>query len=220
MGAPLAITHDRRISTPSGIWPLTKRGFDLVVALCLIVILAPLLLAIAIAVRLDSRGPALFRQERLGRGRRPFRVCKFRTMVHNAPNDLHREYIARLARGEVEGDGLKKLVADPRVTRVGRILRRTSLDELPQLFNVVSGEMSLVGPRPAIEYELESYGPGHERRFEVRPGITGLWQVSGRNRLGFVEMLDLDIRYVEEMGPWTDLKILVRTPKAIVGKAA
>lgn len=220
MGAPLAITHDRRIGTPSGIWPFAKRALDLAVAVCLLVVLAPVLLAIAIAVRLDSRGPALFRQERLGRGRRPFRVCKFRTMAHNAPDDLHREYVARLARGEVEGDGLKKLVADPRVTRVGRFLRRTSLDELPQLFNVVAGEMSLVGPRPAIEYELDNYGPAHHRRFEVRPGITGLWQVSGRNRLGFVEMLDLDIRYVDEMGPWTDLKILARTPTAIFGKAA
>ena len=220
MGAPLVIEHDRETAAGPRLWPIAKRGFDLAASVCLIVILAPLLALIAIAIRIDSRGPALFRQERLGVGRRPFRVCKFRSMVVDAPDEPHREFIRRLARGEVEGDGLKKLVDDPRVTRVGRFLRRTSLDELPQLFNVVAGDMSLVGPRPAIAYELESYAPRHARRFEVRPGITGLWQVSGRNRVGFVEMLDLDIRYVEEMGPRTDLVILLKTPRAIVGKAA
>ena len=197
-----------------------KRLFDLVAATGLLILLAPLLAIIALAVKLDSRGPVFFRQVRMGRDRKPFRVFKFRTMVHNAPQDIHRDYVRRLARGEVEGDGLKKLVDDPRVTRVGRFLRRTSLDELGQLLNVVAGDMSLVGPRPGIEYELENYEPRHHRRFEVRPGITGLWQVSGRNEVGFVEMLDLDVRYVEEMGPLLDLKILARTPMHVFGKAA
>jgi exopolysaccharide production protein ExoY len=133
--------------------------------------------------------------------------------------DLHRHFIARLA--ETGGDcGLKKLVEDPRVTRVGRFLRRTSVDELPQLLNVVAGHMSLVGPRPAIAYELEHYYPAHFDRFAVRPGLTGLWQVSGRNALGFSEMLDLDSEYTRSVGPVADLRILARTPAALLSRRA
>lgn len=182
--------------------------------------LSPFLLAVAVLIRLDSRGPALFRQVRLGRDRRPFEVLKFRTMKAGAPDAAHREYIAQLAAGEVSGEGLRKLTADPRVTRVGRVLRATSLDELPQLLNVLAGQMSLVGPRPALEYELEHYQPHHFERFAVRPGLTGLWQVSGRARVGFNEMLDLDVAYARDHGPVTDLRILLRTPASLVGRTA
>lgn len=183
-------------------------------------LLVLLLLIVAIAIKLDSPGPVLFRQRRRGLGGRPFTVFKFRTMAHGVSGEVHRRYIEQLAAGEADGPGLKKLTHDPRVTRVGRILRRLSLDELPQLANVVAGQMSLVGPRPAIDYELEHYQPHHYERFEVKPGLTGLWQVSGRSELGFSEMLDLDVIYVRTAGPLTDARILVRTPKAMIGKAA
>jgi lipopolysaccharide/colanic/teichoic acid biosynthesis glycosyltransferase len=180
------------------------------------------MLVVALAVRLDTPGPLLFRQERCGRGRRPFTVLKFRTMHDGVSPEAHRRYIERLACGEAEAEpGLKKLVGDPRVTRVGAFLRRTSLDELPQLFNVVKGDMSIIGPRPALEYELEHYRPEHFARFDVRPGLTGLWQVSGRNRIGFLGMLDLDVEYSRTSSPRVDAKILLRTPLAVVrGHAA
>jgi len=219
-----------------------KRAIDLTASLALIVVLLPFLLIIAVAVWIDSRGPVLFRQQRLGRDREPFTVLKFRTMAAGSSPELHQRYIAELASSQAEngaaasngngagnGNGgsaaatngkMKKLTADPRVTAVGRFLRRTSLDELPQLFNVVAGSMSLIGPRPALEYELEHYRPAHFRRFDVRPGITGLWQVSGRNRLDFHEMLDLDVKYSEEATLALDAGILVRTPMAAFRHAA
>jgi lipopolysaccharide/colanic/teichoic acid biosynthesis glycosyltransferase len=214
-----------------------KRIVDLSLGLALVVLLLPPMLLIALAVKLDSRGPVLFRQRRLGLDMESFVVLKFRTMVADSSPELHQRYIAKLANsqsnGAVDGDAavngngngssngnLKKLTADPRVTRVGRFLRRTSLDELPQLFNVISGSMSLIGPRPSLEYELEHYRPSHYRRFEVRPGITGLWQVSGRNRLGFHEMLDLDVAYSENPTLATDIRILVRTPMAAIRHVA
>ncbi len=159
------------------------------------VLLSPLLLVLAAAVVVNSGRPVLFRQVRLGRGLREFRVLKFRTMKLDSAPDMHMEYIAKLATGQADEEGLKKLTADPRVTTVGRFLRKTSLDELPQLVNVFLGNMSLVGPRPALEYELQYYKDAHYERFAVKPGMTGLWQVSGRNELGFTEMLDLDAEY-------------------------
>jgi lipopolysaccharide/colanic/teichoic acid biosynthesis glycosyltransferase len=213
-----------------------KRTIDVIVSLALIVVLLPLLAIIALAVRFDSRGPALFRQRRLGRDMEPLTVLKFRTMAVDSSSEIHQRYIAQLAHSQAEngaaasnGNGgavaatngeMKKLTADPRVTSVGRILRRTSLDELPQLFNVVTGSMSLIGPRPALEYELEHYRPVHYKRFDVRPGITGLWQVSGRNRLGFHEMLDLDVQYSEEASLALDVGIILRTPMAAFRHAA
>jgi lipopolysaccharide/colanic/teichoic acid biosynthesis glycosyltransferase len=202
------------------VWSACKRAIDVVGATVGLVVLSPLLALCALAVRLDSGGPVLFRQERLGRDRRPFRVAKFRTMKAGASDAAHREYIAKLARGEVDEEGLRKLTNDPRVTRVGRVLRATSIDELPQLLNVLAGDMSLIGPRPAIDYELEHYGPEHHDRFAVRPGLTGLWQVSGRAELGFTEMLDLDAEYARGHGPLMDLRILLRTPGALVGRTA
>ena len=196
-------------------WPVAKRTLDIVLALIVLIVFAPVMLAIAALIKLDSRGPVLFRQRRYGRRQQTFTVLKFRTMVTDASEEAHRRYIAELARSGTTGAGLKKLTADPRITRVGALLRKSSLDELPQLFNVLSGRMSLVGPRPAIEYELEHYDFAHYARFDVKPGLTGLWQVSGRSKLGFTEMLQLDAEYARSTGPITDAKILLRTPVEI-----
>jgi len=201
-------------------WSRLKRTFDVLFAVVALLALVPLLVIIAVAIKLDSRGPLLFRQRRYGRGMRDFTVLKFRTMVPGARADLHRQYIAVLARAGEDVDGLKKLTDDPRVTRVGSVLRRFSLDELPQLVNVLTGHMSLIGPRPAIGYELEHYRPRHFERFEVRPGLSGLWQVSGRNEVGFTEMLDLDVEYARNCTFTTDLRVFVRTPFAMVRGAA
>jgi lipopolysaccharide/colanic/teichoic acid biosynthesis glycosyltransferase len=197
-----------------------KRAMDVVGAALLLLVLAPLFLVLAVAIVIDSGRPVFFRQVRLGRGLREFRVLKFRTMKADATSDMHMDYIAKLATGQADENSLKKLTGDPRVTTVGRFLRRTSLDELPQLVNVLLGSMSLVGPRPALDYELQHYQERHFERFAVKPGMTGLWQVSGRNTLGFTEMLDLDAEYARSSNLLTDLKILVKTPAAAVSSAA
>ena len=199
---------------------VVKRAIDLIGSAICLVVLSPLFLLLALAIVIDSGRPVVFRQIRLAREMREFRVLKFRTMKLGASSDAHQAYIKKLATGQADEDSLKKLTADPRVTRVGRFLRRTSLDELPQLMNVLLGNMSLVGPRPALEYELEYYRPEHFERFAVRPGMTGLWQVSGRNELGFTEMLDLDTEYARTSSLLTDIKILVKTPMAAISKAA
>ena len=197
-----------------------KRVGDVAVALAMIVCLAPLFLAIAIAIRLDSPGPVLFRQRRIGRHGREFTMLKFRSMSADATPEAHRRYITALANGcppgGAVGGGLRKLTQDGRVTRVGAILRKASLDEVPQLLNVLAGQMSIVGPRPALPYELDFYRPEHFERFAVRPGLTGLWQVCGRNRLDFYEMLDLDIEYVHRHGFLSDIWLILRTPWAVV----
>ena len=198
-----------------------RRALDLLVAIVLLVCLAPLLLLVALLVKLDSPGPIFFRQRRLGKDMHPFTVFKFRTMRTDATSELHARYIAEAAEGRgANGSNLKKLTNDPRVTRLGRALRRLSIDELPQLFNVIAGHMGLVGPRPAIEYELQHYEPAHFDRFMVRPGITGLWQVSGRSTLGFRDMLDLDAQYATTATLGTDLRILAKTPRAAIRNAA
>lgn len=199
-----------------------RRAFDVTAALLALLCLSPLLLLVALLIKIDSRGPVLFRQRRLGKDMRPFTVLKFRTMYTGASAEAHVRYIAHLAqqRDASSGAELKKLTDDPRVTRVGRTLRRLSIDEIPQLLNVVAGHMALVGPRPALEYELEHYERGHFTRFSVRPGITGLWQVSGRNALGFKDMLDLDAEYAADGNFGTDVRILARTPVAAVKNAA
>jgi exopolysaccharide biosynthesis polyprenyl glycosylphosphotransferase len=192
-----------------------KRGVDIVLSAVGIVVLAPLMLIIAIAVRLTSRGPALFKQVRAGRGGRAFRMYKFRTMCRDAE-----ERINEVISPDELTEPMFKLRRDPRVTKVGRYLRRTSLDELPQLFNVLGRQMSLVGPRPAIPYELAHYRPADFDRFSVRPGLTGLWQVSGRSELGFREMLELDVEYARNATLATDARILARTPRAVLGRTA
>ena len=195
---------------------VARRTLDVGLALLALVVLSPLLLAIVLLIRLDSPGRAVYRQRRLGRDRRPFVVNKFRTMRPDADPAPHREYVRKLIGGSGEravrgGRELYKLAVDDRVTRVGRVLRRFSLDELPQLWNVVRGEMSLVGPRPVIPYEAEEYPAWYGERFAVKPGLTGLWQVSGRNERTYEEMVRLDIEYTRRRRLSLDLLILLKT---------
>lgn len=201
-----------------------KRTLDLVGAFVGLVVLAPVMLLVALAVRLDSAGPVFFRQERIGVGGRRFRVWKFRTMSHNAPDAVHREYMTRMLTGDeattqhVGRDGIRvfKMTSDPRITRVGKFLRRSSLDELPQFLNVLAGEMSLVGPRPPVPYEFELYDHWQFDRLQVRPGITGLWQVSGRSLLSYRQMCELDVDYVRRWSVLLDLKILLKTVPVVL----
>jgi lipopolysaccharide/colanic/teichoic acid biosynthesis glycosyltransferase len=195
---------------------VARRTLDVGLALLALVVLSPLLLAIVLLIRLDSPGRAVYRQRRLGRDRRPFVVNKFRTMRPDADPAPHREYVRKLIGGSGEravrgGRELYKLAVDDRVTRVGSVLRRFSLDELPQLWNVVRGEMSLVGPRPVIPYEAEEYPAWYGERFAVKPGLTGLWQVSGRNERTYEEMVRLDIEYARRRRLSLDLLILLKT---------
>jgi lipopolysaccharide/colanic/teichoic acid biosynthesis glycosyltransferase len=193
-----------------------KRGFDITASLLILVILSPLVL-VAIALVLASSGPpVLYCQERIGRDRRRFRIYKFRTMHNDNDDSAHRDQNRRQLNGERNGDGVFKDRHDPRVTPVGRWFRRFSLDELPQLFNVIRGDMSLVGPRPSMPWEVELYREEFQVRHDVRPGLTGLWQVSGRNRLSMLEMLELDVRYVRTHTLPGDLHILLKTPAAVL----
>jgi lipopolysaccharide/colanic/teichoic acid biosynthesis glycosyltransferase len=194
------------------------RVLDLVVALVMLIVLTPLLIVIVIGIKLESRGPVLFRQQRIGRDHRPFRVTKFRTMVHGADTDVHRKHVLALIDS---GAPAPKLTADARVTRFGGWLRRTSLDELPQLWNVIRGEMSLVGPRPPIPYEVDHYPPHWHARFAVKPGVTGLWQVSGRSEVSLERMIELDIEYARKQTVWLNVWILLRTvPAVLTGRGA
>ena len=201
-----------------------KRGMDIVGSALALVLTAPAFAIIAITIKATSKGPVFFRQRRLGQNGQPFVFLKFRSMTDGNDPSAHKEYVKKLIAGNAErnggngsGDGVFKLTKDTRITPVGAFLRKTSLDELPQFINVLKGEMSLVGPRPPIPYEVENYDVWHRRRLlEAKPGITGLWQVSGRSRVTFDEMVRLDLRYARECSPWTDIKILVRTPIAVL----
>jgi exopolysaccharide biosynthesis polyprenyl glycosylphosphotransferase len=201
----------------SSVARVTKRTSDLIIALLALTVLAPLWLLIALLIKLDSRGSVFYKQERVGMDGRVFLFYKFRTMHAGSDDAEHREFQRRYIAGEPDsnlGDAERpayKLRADERVTRLGRILRRTSLDELPQLFNVVRGDMSVVGPRPPIPYEVERYELWHRKRLDMKPGITGLWQVSGRNRLPFDEMVRMDLYYIENWSLLVDLKIILQT---------
>jgi len=196
------------------------RVLDVTIASLMLLILMPLMVAIAVAVRLDSPGPIFFRQRRVGRSLVPFTIHKFRTMRHGASHDVHRTFVLGLISGHrpdgADGKAAFKLSADARVTRVGGILRRTSLDELPQLWNVIRGEMSLVGPRPPIPYEVEHYPSHWFARFDVKPGVTGLWQVSGRSAVTLEEMVRLDVEYVQRRSPWLNVWIILRTIPAVL----
>jgi lipopolysaccharide/colanic/teichoic acid biosynthesis glycosyltransferase len=213
---------------------LIKRLVDLTLATILLVVLSPLMLVIAILIYLDSGGPVIFTQQRVGsnrwtRGgfsywqRSRFTCYKFRTMVNNADDSLHRSYVKalikndrkRMAKLQGENTETRKLVHDPRVTRLGRFLRKTSLDELPQFWNVIKGDMSLVGPRPPVLYEVDQYESWHLQRLEALPGLTGLWQVSGRSSLDFDDAVRLDIQYINNRSFTQDMKIIFRTPIAI-----
>jgi lipopolysaccharide/colanic/teichoic acid biosynthesis glycosyltransferase len=191
---------------------IARRTLDLLLATLALIITAPVLLAIALWVRLDSHGPALLRQKRVGLGGRTFTLLKFRTMHLGTDDRALRELIAAELRGEiVVQDGSTKLAGDPRVTRCGRWLRRTSLDEVPQLLNVLRGDMSLVGPRPCLPWEAEMFPARYAARFAVRPGLTGLWQVNGRSTVGTLDMLALDVDYVRTRRLGSDIRILLFT---------
>jgi len=197
-----------------------KRMVDILGSLFAILMFLPLFVAVAAAVKLSSKGPMLFRQKRIGHRGETFTFLKFRSMFANNDPKHHEEYVKKLiagADGTRQADGSFKLVNDPRVTPVGRFIRRTSLDELPQFFNVLLGDMSLVGPRPPVPYEFKAYSTWHRRRlFEVKPGITGLWQVYGRSRTTFDEMVRLDLHYAKNWTVGVDVKILMQTPKAVL----
>ncbi len=200
-----------------------KRVTDIAGSAFLLLILSPLLAAIALLIKLTSKGPVLYKQDRLGQFGAHFKCLKFRTMCANNDPKIHQEYVQKyiagqkgLDKSEKSDEPVYKLVNDPRVTSIGHTLRKLSLDELPQFFNVLRGEMSLVGPRPPVPYEFEVYDIWHRRRvLEVKPGVTGLWQVSGRNRMVFDEMVRLDLRYCRHWSFWLDLKILLATPRAV-----
>jgi lipopolysaccharide/colanic/teichoic acid biosynthesis glycosyltransferase len=193
-----------------------KRPLDLLIGGLLLAIAIPIMAGLALLIKLDSPGPVFYRQKRVGRMGLPFTLLKFRSMGVGEADERHRALTAGWFRGDDGVRGYKSL-RDVRVTRIGHVLRRTSLDELPQLFNVLRGEMSLVGPRPAIEYELAHYLPWYFERLRVLPGITGLWQISGRDRLTAAEMMALDLLYVKNGSPWLDIKILALTGPALVG---
>lgn len=198
-----------------------KRVLDVATSLVLLLVLLPLFAVVAIVIKLDTPGPVLFRQERVGRGGKSFTMYKFRTMVHGNDPSIHREFYRRLVEGTAEarvdedGDPLY-LLDDPRVTKTGKLLRKLSLDELPNLVNVLVGDMSLVGPRPPIPYEVELYDERAMRRLEVKPGMTGLAQVRGRGSLSFDEIIDFDLEYVERRSLWLDLRILLETIPAVL----
>ena len=201
--------------------PLWKRSIDVVGALLCLTIFSPLMLLAALIIKSVSPGPVFFKQERAGCGGCPFTMWKFRTMEVGADPSTHQEYVSKLirsSRGNCRPKPMIKLSNESEVIPLGRILRRTYIDELPQLINVLRGEMSLVGPRPPILYELEEYQPWHYKRIDVVPGMTGLWQVSGKNRLTFDEMMRLDIRYWRQRSLWLDIKILLTTPLAIISQ--
>lgn len=204
---------------------IVKRVIDIVGSSALLFLLSPLLAAIALAIKLTSKGSVIFQQGRVGQFGKRFKCLKFRSMYANNNPKIHQEYVQRFISGQAGSDNAEpgkatvyKITDDPRVTRIGRFLRKTSLDELPQLWNVLTGEMSLVGPRPPLPYEFEIYEVWHRRRvLEVKPGVTGLWQVSGRSRTCFDDMVRLDLRYSQSWSLWLDLKILIATPRAALG---
>jgi lipopolysaccharide/colanic/teichoic acid biosynthesis glycosyltransferase len=192
-------------------------------AIVLMVLFAPMLIAVAIGIKLTSRGPVLFRQERVGLHRQPFTIFKFRTMYVDNDDSDHRRLMREQLTAERPPDGgepgIYKIANDPRVTPIGGFLRQFSIDELPQLLNVVRGEMSLVGPRPYVPWEAELFPPQVEKRFSVRPGMTGLWQVSGRSRIDYLSALEIDVQYAHTKSLWLDLRILARTAVVIFDRS-
>jgi lipopolysaccharide/colanic/teichoic acid biosynthesis glycosyltransferase len=209
----------RRGSNVEGLNYLVKRSFDVLCASIILIFAMPIIALAALAVLIDDGRPIFFRQQRIGAQGRRFEMLKLRTMKTAAADSVHRQYVEKwisnghsaAAAANDDGGKVFKLANDSRVTRVGRILRKFSLDELPQIINVVRGDMSLIGPRPALPYEVEHYQDWHRRRLEGLPGITGLWQVSGRNQISFDEMVKLDVQYLEDWSLTTDIGILFRT---------
>jgi exopolysaccharide biosynthesis polyprenyl glycosylphosphotransferase len=196
-----------------------KRAIDIAGSLFAMVVFLPVFVTLAILVKLTSPGPVFFCQMRVGQHGKQFRFYKFRSMYQDSEPELHREYVTQLIHGAKHAqqlNGMYKLANDPRVTRLGRFLRKSSLDELPQFFNVLRGDMSLVGPRPPLPYEFERYRTWHRRRvLEIKPGLTGLWQVNGRSRTTFDEMVRMDLQYARTRSLWMDIKIILQTPAAM-----
>ena len=226
-GPPSAPTLYPDVAKRNGerkLFSVIKRAMDVAGSAMLLAVLSPVFTTLALAIKLTSKGPVFFRQQRIGQYGKPFVLLKFRSMYMDSDAATHMNYVRQLIAGEAErhpangnGEGVYKLAADPRITRVGSLLRRTSMDELPQLINVLRGDMSLVGPRPPIDYEVDEYDAWHLRRLlEAKPGLTGLWQVSGRSRVSFDDMVRLDLLYAKTWSPWLDLKILLQTPKAVI----
>jgi lipopolysaccharide/colanic/teichoic acid biosynthesis glycosyltransferase len=222
--APYLEKNTQAALLPSKIYHAAKRTLDVALSLVALVLLSPLSALIAAWIKIDSPGPVFFRQTRLGLGGKPFTFYKFRTMQHNCDSHVHQHYVQALIRNEptsalgegTTAPGSYKLVQDMRITHVGALLRKTSLDEIPQLFNVLKGEMSLVGPRPPLPYEVEVYQEWHKRRLDVLPGMTGLWQVQGRSRVSFDEMVRMDLDYAAQCSLWLDIKIMILTIPAVV----
>ncbi|NMO95707.1 sugar transferase [Paenibacillus lemnae] len=191
---------------------VAKRLMDVMLALVGLIFLSPLFIMVSLLIKLeDPKGSIFFYQTRVGKDEKPFRMYKFRSMVSNAEEQLEE----LLAQNEVRG-AMFKMKEDPRITKIGKIIRKTSIDELPQLWNVIRGDMSLVGPRPALPREVEQYSAYDKQRLQVMPGCTGLWQVSGRNNLSFEEMLDLDLAYIDRRSLWLDVKVMLRTVKVMI----
>ena len=212
------LAERKEITAPGRGQEAVKRALDIALASVLIVLTSPLLLVSWCLVRSTSAGPALFRQERIGRDMKPFTMLKLRSMYINNDDQAHRAYVASMISAEdapARNGALFKLIGDPRITPLGAWLRRTSVDELPQLINVLRSEMSLVGPRPMLPWEARLVGESYRPRFTVKPGITGLWQVSGRSRLPMRAALELDVEYARRRGVALDLTILVRTVPAL-----
>jgi len=212
----MAEFEKRRLEEQSGnlvFYNIAKRAIDVTGALCGLIVLAPVFAAVSLLIKLDDpKAPVLFHQTRIGKNGRPFRMIKFRSMVPDAEQKL----AELLDRNEIEG-AMFKMKDDPRVTRIGKFIRRTSIDELPQLVNVLKGEMSLVGPRPPLPREVAEYTEYDKLRLTVHAGCTGLWQVGGRNRLSFEQMVELDLQYIRQRSIWGDLKIIFRTFKLLLG---
>ncbi|WP_024831338.1 sugar transferase [Ruminiclostridium josui] len=194
------------------LYVIEKRVFDIVISSIALIVLFPLFIVISFAIKVDSPGPAIFKQERMGFRGKIFNMYKFRTMVNNAEQLL--EEVQQ--RNQMSGH-MFKIKDDPRITKLGRVLRKTSIDELPQLVNVIKGEMSLVGPRPPLIREVEKYDIWHHLRMSIKPGLTGIWQISGRNKLGFDGMIRLDLKYIRERNFWYDLKIIIKTMPVLLG---
>lgn len=211
-------SDDRALDAQNKLSTAAKRAIDFVGSLFAVILFIPVFAVIAILIKTTSKGPVFFRQKRVGQFGREFTFLKFRSMVANNDPARHREYVRKLINRELDGmDGTYKIKDDPRVTPVGRWLRKTSMDELPQFINVLSGNMSLVGPRPPLPYEFEDYSLWHRRRIlEAKPGITGAWQVGGRSRTTFDDMVRMDLRYIRNQSLWLDVKILLKTPFAVL----
>jgi exopolysaccharide production protein ExoY len=210
--APPAYVHPRKLTR---LERATKRAIDIVGALTFFILFGPLYLLVALGVRISMGRPVHFWQNRLGERGQRFRFYKFRSMVHNSEVVLD-EFLSRNDMARTEWDTFQKLEKDPRITPIGQFIRKLSLDELPQFWNVLKGDMSLVGPRPCMERQRSLYGKGWEHYCAMRPGITGLWQVSGRNRLSYARRVELDMEYVSNWSLWLDIKILLRTVRAVV----